>query len=226
MVERVKISPSQILLRNIDGSISFNTDNYYLKTDPTGNLQAGGYLSAPTIYGQNTITNTDLGWYNTGIISGPCLIGEYAQWNPSLAIPMPKYDSIKIIYTTANYNNLYSGPYYTFQSPEQLAYINNVLVATYRWQISRRIDTDSYGVIINDWNPFITLNVTFAATNLYNGILDFAASSTSMWDWTRKAAPYDYYSSTYRNSETTGPLAPFIIMTTSNPIALSISVTP
>lgn len=70
MVERIKITPSQILIKDSSNNIQFNTDNLYLKTGG-GTLFAGGYARSPAIYGQNTIVNhPNDGWYTSFIYSG------------------------------------------------------------------------------------------------------------------------------------------------------------
>jgi hypothetical protein len=70
LVERVKITPSQIVLKDADGNIKFNTDYAYIKTGG-GTIFAGGYDRAPAIYGQNTIIDhTDSGGYVSGLFGG------------------------------------------------------------------------------------------------------------------------------------------------------------
>jgi len=64
--ERIKITPEQIITRNANGNVTFNTNNLYLKTDPNGELFAGGNTRSPMIYGQNTIAD-DL---NSGFFAG------------------------------------------------------------------------------------------------------------------------------------------------------------
>jgi hypothetical protein len=53
MVERVKITPSQILLKDGNGNVKFDTNSAYIKTGG-GTLYAGGYARSPAIYGQGT----------------------------------------------------------------------------------------------------------------------------------------------------------------------------
>lgn len=70
MVERVKITPSKIVLKDSTGAVKFNTDSFYIKTGG-GTLYAGGYARAPAIYGQNSIyDHTEYGGYCAGILSG------------------------------------------------------------------------------------------------------------------------------------------------------------
>jgi hypothetical protein len=64
LVERIKISQTKITTRRADNSISFDTDNLYLKTDPAGTLKAGGYERCPVLTGYGTITEkTALGGF-------------------------------------------------------------------------------------------------------------------------------------------------------------------
>lgn len=69
MVERIKITPSQIVIKDSSNNIQFNTDNLYLKTGG-GTLFAGGYARSPAIYGQNTISDKpNDGWYTASMYS-------------------------------------------------------------------------------------------------------------------------------------------------------------
>ncbi len=58
MVERIKITGNKIVTRRADNSISFDTDNLYLKTDPSGTLKAGGYERCPVLRGYTTIADS------------------------------------------------------------------------------------------------------------------------------------------------------------------------
>jgi hypothetical protein len=57
LVERIRITPQQIITRNASGNETFNTNNLYLKTDPSGELYAGGNTRSPMIYGQNNVAD-------------------------------------------------------------------------------------------------------------------------------------------------------------------------
>jgi hypothetical protein len=65
LVERIRITPSQVVTRDASNNITFNTDYSYLKTG-SGTLYVGGYQRAPCIFGQNTITDHTApteGWF-------------------------------------------------------------------------------------------------------------------------------------------------------------------
>lgn len=59
MVDRIKITPSEIVTRDAANNITFSTNYLYLKTDPTGTMSIGGWVRQP-VYGQSmsaTATN-------------------------------------------------------------------------------------------------------------------------------------------------------------------------
>jgi hypothetical protein len=64
--ERISITPQQIITRNASGNITFNTNNLYLKTDPSGELFAGGNTRSPMIYGQNSIVDDTTSGFFSG----------------------------------------------------------------------------------------------------------------------------------------------------------------
>ena len=74
MVERIRITPSQILARDGSGNITFNTDYAYLKTG-SGTSYVGGYQRVPAIYGTagtgvSIIDHAEYGGYVSDIKSG------------------------------------------------------------------------------------------------------------------------------------------------------------
>ena len=50
MVERVRITPTDMTLRNAGGGVVFSTDYRYIKTDPSGNMQLTPTASTPINY--------------------------------------------------------------------------------------------------------------------------------------------------------------------------------
>jgi len=50
-VERIKITPTEIVTKNNAGNITFSTNNKYVKTQTGGQFSTSGYNRAPTIYG-------------------------------------------------------------------------------------------------------------------------------------------------------------------------------
>jgi hypothetical protein len=86
LVERIKISQTKITTRRADNSISFDTDNLYLKTDPAGTLKAGGYERCPVLTGYGTITEkTALGGFPYLIKAaggGPVAFSDYLPKGP------------------------------------------------------------------------------------------------------------------------------------------------
>lgn len=139
MVERIKITPSQILLKDADGNIKFNTDYAYIKTGG-GTLYAGGYQRAPAIYGQNSVTDhASEGWYTPGLFSGtvPVLNQNWIYyWN------VPKANQAEFRILPDGSANVEPMPF-SSTTTKTLKYFNydtRVLSdtsITYKWHISR-----------------------------------------------------------------------------------------
>jgi len=95
LVERVRIEPTRILLKDASSNIKFDTNNYYLRTDPQGTLKVGGYTAAPTVYGQNSIYDHGNGGFTSSIFGGGNPGGTVdITW----VIDIPKSTSTKLVY--------------------------------------------------------------------------------------------------------------------------------
>ena len=95
MVERVRIEPTRILLKDASSNIKFDTNNYYLRTDPQGTLKVGGYTAAPTVYGQNSIYDHGNGGFTSSIFGGGTPGGTVsATW----VIDIPESTSTRLVY--------------------------------------------------------------------------------------------------------------------------------
>ena len=115
MSERIRITPQQIITRNSSGKVTFNTDNFYLKTG-SGTLFAGGNTRAPAIYGQNTITDHPvLGGYAAGLYNSSQSIGNIQNNNTpgSLVYTTPKCSSL-VYYFSENWG--FTGTQFTSQT--------------------------------------------------------------------------------------------------------------
>jgi hypothetical protein len=113
--ERIRITPQQIITRNSSGKVTFNTDNFYLKTG-SGTLFAGGNTRAPAIYGQNIITDHPvLGGYASGLYSSSQSIGNVQNNSTpgSLVYTTPKCSSL-VYYFSENWG--FAGIHFTSQT--------------------------------------------------------------------------------------------------------------
>ena len=133
MVERVRITPSQIILRDSSGNVKFDTNNYYFKTNAGGNFSVSGDRPAVTVYGKlqtgaRRIAYRDTGWSNTGIYGGYPTLNQnieylyyipkcnYARiWKSEHLVTWSQYNSVQTPrnYTQAIYSSSYR-PFYTY----------------------------------------------------------------------------------------------------------------
>lgn len=233
-VERVRITPSKIVLKNSSGIETFNTENYYLKTDPNGTLKAGGYLKTPMVYGQGgTVSNHDNGWYTSSIIDW-AVDGNTGP--TGLNIYVPKYDQVKIERTP-----------YTYQGEQypalaQAFQFNGVNCGTFRYVgVLGSIDPpDGEGGYTT--YPYIDVvidSIQGSAQTGTSGYFTFPAASANILAWSRQVAfakggyGTQYFNIHFRANSKSGyyiyrnpKYRPFGIMTTANPVNLSIAVTP
>lgn len=239
-VERVRITPSKIVLKDASGTEKFNTDNYYLKTDPNGTLKAGGYLKAPMVYGgqapHGAVRSHDNGWFTGSVIDWQVTLPN--GYESDLDLYVPKYDSIKFEKTP------YAYTYGTYPSVSQAFYFNGNYVGQFRYEgVVANINgsADGYGNYYLD--SFIDIVIeTFSST--YNtsstgGYFRFPKATVKMVNWTRQVAdgyggtvaqPFASWWRSYNKSGVyyTKPVRfrPFALMTVANPVNLSIAVTP
>lgn len=208
MVERVRITPSQIVTRDAGGSITFNTDYSYLKTG-SGTLYAGGYQRAPAIYGTadgSTVivdhNSYGEGWYTSEIKTGsssfyPTSTGTY-QWS------VPKATDISWLYLpgagtslgrTFVSSNVRWAQYYSYDT---FSYSNSGV--RYQWAISDfGYDpyTDNYGTSYgrSQWEiyPLFTSTNFPAITNPNGGAISLEYSANEYGDYYRTVTTTDPY---------------------------------
>lgn len=113
MIQRVKINSNEIVITNANGDQVFNTANRYIKTDPNGQIKAGGYAPCPVISGgagseinnYQPILSRDIGWYNCG----RAISGATVNNSGSAAFGLPqvyniaKADAVKLLYNRLRY---------------------------------------------------------------------------------------------------------------------------
>lgn len=245
MVERVKITPSQILLKDSSGNDTFNTNNYYLKTG-SGTLYAGGNTRTPAIYGQNSISDhVDKGYYTPGLFTSAV---NFTQAEDKVWVyNVPKATTLRLTFSDdweafGNYlssNNTRSINYWNYNTLE--------LSATgyqYRWTVSRigRISsktTDNYGNASYGesyhavWPIF--LGIPPAPTNPAGGTFELSWTANEHLTWTRTYTSTDNYGNVSTGTYTFNNLfggnqtlywRPHGMFTGREPEALSLAVTP
>ena len=213
MVERVKITPSKILLKDADGNIKFDTDNLYLKTG-SGTLYAGGNVRTPAIYGQNSvIDHTDSGFYTPGLFS-PAVNFEQAN-NKKWVYNVPKSSSLRIRFSDdwETYGNQLDAP-----SQRTLQYYNyNTLQLVdlpdykYIWTIARvgkksTKSTDNYGAVsYGQWYTAVWpvfLNVPPPPTNPAGGTYEILWTANEHLTWSKTVTGVGAYGVPFSNTYT------------------------
>lgn len=234
-----------MVLRSANGTEVFNTNNYYLKTDPNGILKAGGYLKAPSVYGQNTLSNHDNGWFMTSVVEGD--IATYYGGNNTIPFTgiyttyyyTPKYDQIKMMYTPFTY--VQGGPYYDSWQPLYFTTSSSATTAgqfRYRGWLASTVqpDADGYAPTL----PYVDVEVANVATQTDSGYWTFGSVVKEIKDWAWYFDPqngYPAYNRLFKETfYTSGKGGSYYyryakyrtwgIMTLRNPVSLSIAVTP
>lgn len=147
-VERLKITPSQIVIKNSSNVTTFDTENLYLKTDPSASFKLGGYTKSPLIYGWgSTIGNYDNGWYpavwQDGFISTSA--NNYTQVITSFNLP--RFNSIKIQKQATDGVNPSSWKTYSAYGTAQF---NGANIGQFRW-VGKWDETGEYD---SNGNPY------------------------------------------------------------------------
>lgn len=206
MVERVRITPEQIITRDSGNNITFNTDYAYLKTG-SGTLYAGGYQRAPAIYGEDSITDHTApgeGWYTSELKAGtsfyPTSTGSYT-WN------VPEAGQVQFLVPPNGFAQQSAG--YVFMSPNlrSVQYVNydtgstSNMGITYRWAIGYwAYDIDSEGSYTRyqyEIYPVFSSNSFPAVTNPSGGYYSLAYSAGEYGDFSRTQSGYDEYGQPY-----------------------------
>lgn len=253
MVERVKITPSQILLKDAEGNIKFNTDYAYIKTGG-GTLYAGGYQRAPAIYGQNSVTDhPSEGLYTVGFFEGsfnPAINKRY-YWNAPKAnlvqfrtVPDGSGDTGTGTFLSTNVRTL---QYFNYDT----RVLSNTSI-TYRWAMTRRgYNPDSYGnYAYLQWQafPVFSSSVFPEASNPSGGSYEITYQANEHNNWQRTVTTTDEYGNSYTSTQIgvnyygqrtgsneygtyTIPAEPIYwvrnaLFTKREPVALSLAVTP
>jgi hypothetical protein len=97
-VERVKITPTQITLKDGNSKVLFDTDNQYVRTDPTGNLRLNTQMPALrfTTYAE-TVTATNVQGAILGYVDLNTLLGgntrnlRFPEFTGSLVVTLSTF---------------------------------------------------------------------------------------------------------------------------------------
>ena len=203
MVERIRITPSQIITRDASNNITFSTDYSYLKTG-SGTLYVGGYQRAPAIYGQNSISDhTEDGWYTMSMKRGNFL-AQYSNlhpWEvPKATTTQYRHLETGTAYGNSTYNNFAAG----FRTMQYLNYDTNQRSNTniiYIWSLAQiGYDPDSDGNYTRvEWQLYPIFN-TFnfpAPTNPSGGRFELQYYGNEHLGFYYTNSGYDEYGNAY-----------------------------
>lgn len=206
MVERIRITPSQIVARDASGNIKFSTDYSYVKTG-SGTSYVGGYQRAPAIYGEGSgvTDHYQYGGYVSEIKTGRTFFPEMTRdhyWY------IPKSD------TTAHQTFTDDGslqqpgfvsPYWRtvrYYNGDTYQYSNTS--ASYKWAVAQyaydpyEVDGSSYYGRV-EWQIYPIFNVYSlpAVTNAGGGAFVLAYSANEWGTYSRTVTSTDYYGNSY-----------------------------
>lgn len=236
MVERVKITPSQIVLKDSDGNIKFNTDYGYIKTG-SGTLYTGGYDRAPAIYGQNSvIDHTEFGGYTSGLFGGTGSFNLYQTDYYYLNVPKSsnvtfrfledgsQFADIEFVSPTSRY--LY---YFNYDTRQR---VNTGIIFT--WALNLFFYNGAYVCMV--YPKFYSMPMSLPSVNNVNGgTFEFEYTANEYKNWTRTVTLDDGSGTQYYNEEQTanGRVEAYQtnfrrcgIFSTRETVALSLAVTP
>lgn len=226
MVERVLINSSQIILKDATSAETFNTANLYLKTDPSGQLKAGGYAECPSVWGTGSgISNKPTGWYPAQVVEGTYTKGQ------NLVIAVPKSTSSKLV-TTANVP--LEPASLNFFSQPQIAYFNGANSGrTFRWVGNRSVTGgDEYSGVSIVYYAWIEFD--FSISSAVSGTWTFFGVPLNLWTRTVSDNEGGSYTQNYQSLTSYGEYSEynypiywlnFCVMTLSSPTTLSVATT-
>lgn len=226
--ERIKITPSNITIRDASSNILFDTDRKYLKTG-SGTLYSGGNTRSPMVTGQNSIgDHTEFGYF-LPIYSNQ--VNFNAAVTDTTWFILPKCDSYSLVFNPTSADN--SEPYYNYTtSARNMKYYNYNTETTitlpnqFYWHLGLVNGSTfmAYPVAINGWPaitngaggslgfPWTANEHTIGLTNTVSGTDSYGNIVTSVYSLT-----------TYLGGNPV--LKPMGFMINRSPVALSLAVT-
>jgi hypothetical protein len=191
---RILVEYSRDYLRYSGNITKFDSLNRYLKTDPTGNIQVGGYESCPTFYGDSTnptagISDKDKGWWPTDLLRGSFYYND--AFNEQIYLDIPDFTSWKQVnqapQPTVNTGYGTTPCYSSFQNIT----VDGVNVGVFRWSAA----WGATGELDAEGNPYMNLMITPVIASL-NG----ARSGLAKFTWLPINNWQGIYNDPYGNS--------------------------
>lgn len=139
MVERIRLEPTLFRIKNTAGTITFDSNNLYLKKVASGQFKIGGYERIPVaigdIYPQNQIYGVSDQKYYGYLDSGVTTPIGSALWYQGFSITVPPISNFILDTVITNTNFALADGYYTY--PWATSYtnirLNNTIIGTGRW---------------------------------------------------------------------------------------------
>lgn len=239
MVERIKITPYNITCKDAYGGETFNTNNAYLKTDPSGQLRAGGYADVPAIYGSaaygaGAISDHDNGWYPSDVCQGTYSFTD-------LYLNCPTFSQIKLEFGALPLlnNGLGGVQSYPYVSTYRSAWLTwdihgNPQASKFRWKADKYQTSTGNESTATQYIVYVSFEFDGAPNPAFGtgGTCHFPYSNINAW--VRERTPEEGWSSnlTFGANEmgATGYLHPiewrnFVVLTLQDPINMSVTVT-
>lgn len=107
MVERVRITPTNMTLKNASGGIAFSTDYKYIRTDPNGNMRLTPVAATPINYAFGSYNPFDTSQTNIFVESNSGISILLVQGDPNTSM------DVSAPYAFPSDGNLAVGPYPT-----------------------------------------------------------------------------------------------------------------
>lgn len=253
--KEISITPNRILVRHKETLLGgkfgswwttkFDTDLQYLKTDPVGQLKAGGYEKCPTFYGSGAdpavgISDKDNGWWPTDLVAGAF---DYARTSDIL-LDVPAWTSRKVYMQNTSFPSAYSynAAYSAYYSYSKTLYIGDIGCGSFRWMAQPIVvgtADNGEGGTYDVYNlAVMPIEVILTQPDL-SGVLRFPWQDIGTWTGSYQDGDTGQYISTNfysaHNYDADGTRAwrfpspvwnSWCLMFTKDPVTLSLAVTP
>lgn len=233
MVERIKITPTSFVTKDRLGNTTFDSSYFYLKADPTGTFNVGGYARCCAISGDidsayNRIVDyTTMGGfpvYNTGINNA----STSTKYLYSFSFDVPRFNTL----STANYKQPQGGPILDYRLSNNLPVsLNGTVIgyirwAQYFWREQGNFQVGGFQAGFCSSSSLLLNNdlITTAGTPYSSGTITVDLSSVTMTRYRQGTNEFlQSYAATNYILYSQGGSS---FYTVENPTALSLAVTP
>lgn len=231
--ERVKINPTNFKTINGYGVTTFDSDNFYLKSDATGVFKVGGYERCSVINGTVNSGGTNIA---DNVASGgfPAFsIGEYTgstYFYYQVSVPVPRFN--KLLVGDIGWDITAAGPVMGVRVSNSIPiYIDNIVIANIRLKLMQLLDpvdnipgASVLSMCLDNgvYNADIFEGTLMSGTTVYpSGILSIAGPTA--WYTVNNDGSLSYYRNAGAGFRGLGG---YVLYTLESPSQLSLAVTP